>query len=190
MNNPTSQRGKITFSSQHMSFLFCEIEISICFLAPLRASGRKVKISHHFQPVTFFFFCSPLAEHRVPLSILLSIKLAPGQALCAILDLIQLFAHPWQSLVSHPPLAKPCVPSSISFSFSLAPGQALCAILDLIQFFARPWSSLVCHPRSHSVLCSPLAEPCVPSSISLSFTFVPGRVLCAILHIIQFYARP
>ena len=59
----------------------------------------------------------------------------------------------------------------------LAHGRALCAILDYIKFFARRWPSLVCRPRSHSVWCSPLVEPCVPSSITFSFTLAPWQSL-------------
>ena len=61
--------------------------------------------------------------------------LAPGRALCAILDLIQ---------------------------FTLAPGRPLCAIIDRIQFYTRPCQSIVCHYRSYSVLSTHLTEHCVP----------------------------
>ena len=47
----------------------------------------------------------------MPFSISFSFMLAPGRALCAILDYIQ---------------------------FTLAPDSTLSAILDLIQFYARP----------------------------------------------------
>ena len=94
---------------------------------------------------------------------------------------------------SHPvlssPLTKRCVPSLISFS-SLVPGRALCAIIDLTQLYARPRQNIACHYRFRSVLRSPLAEHCVPLTISLSFTLVLGRALCAINDLTQFYARP
>ena len=178
------------------------------FFSPLLLAEHRVHRS-------YWLLHSPLTDHCMPFSISFSFMLAPGRALCAILDYIQFYARPWQSLVCHPrlhsiysrpwqylechprshsvlfsPLAELCVPSSITCSFMLPTGRTLCVILDYIQLFAHPWQSLECHPRSHSVLFSPLAELCVPSSTLLSFMLAPGRALCAILDYIQFFARP